>query len=117
MVVGSVMLLSNSPTIVLGTWKSASSSGVVVTVMMSPVDRAAIPTKSMSPGTSSSSPPSVVTGPTLMTWTGAVATESLAGSTSVMIAPACAASIDTIRAARNRLRIDIPRDLRPAIGQ
>ena len=53
----------------------------------------------------------------VMTWMGAVATESLAGSTSVMIAPAGAASVNTIRAARIRRRNDIPRDLLPAIGQ
>jgi hypothetical protein len=66
MLVGSVVLLSNTPTIVSGTWKTASSSGVVVVVMMSPTDRAAIPTKSMSPASSTSSPAAVVTVPVLM---------------------------------------------------
>jgi hypothetical protein len=104
-----MVVLSNSPTIVSGSSRfGGSSSGVVDTVTVSPGDRAAIPRKSMSPATSASLPPLVVTGPVLENKMGAVAMASLAGSWSVMTALAGAASTNTNRAARIRLRIDIP---------
>jgi len=94
MYVGSVALLSNNPTIVSGISRSESSNGVVVTVTISPGVRLEIPIKSMSPATSSNSPPSMVTGPVFTNWRGAVAMESFEGSTSVRVAPAGTASIN-----------------------
>jgi hypothetical protein len=98
------MALSKSPKTVSGSSKSGgSSSGVVDIVTMSPAASAGIPRKSMSPAMSPSSPPLLVKDPNLTITKGAVATESLAGSCSVITAPAGAASSNTIRAARNQL--------------
>jgi hypothetical protein len=101
-------LLSNSPKIVSGSSKSESSSGVVDIVTMSPTASAKIPRKSMSPAVSPSLPPLVVKDPNLTITKGAVAMASLAGSCSVITAPAGAASSNDIRAARNQQCTKVP---------
>ena len=114
MCVGSVALLSNSPTIVSGTWRSASSSGVVVTVITSPADKAEIPSKSMSPATSTSSPPWALAPAGAITSMAAVPTLSLAGSSSVSVTAPAGGAMSAINANRIAPHWNPPAGNRPS---
>jgi hypothetical protein len=109
-----VVLLSNNPTIVSGTWRSASSSGVVVTVMTSPTDKPEIPRKSMSPATSASSPPWMLTPAGAITSMAAVPMLSLAGSSSVRVTAPASGAISAINANRIAARWHSPAGGRPS---